>query len=532
MSVRRHVVRVVAANAVLGGLLVVGASPAYADEDSVRVRSTNGFSAGGSPGSVTVEVRKRSEGCVRVRTALGLQLDGLRADQVRMEVEADGGRAPVGVTGTDGSVGSGFVSPRRPVLCEGKKVQVRYRISFQAGAPAGRVAVFAQVSTAQGESFGQDATTSRVGGRLASSPGPAPTVTRSPVTSPSPSPTEEATREPTEALVTPTGAGLVPVAAEQPSAAPTSGSLSPILYFGVALVVLGLGLIVLLIRRSRADRRERADQAIPSGRPDGIGQPGHQRPPAAGPGPVPQPPRARENVYRSGGGSPAGRPAGGAPAASGGVYGRPAGQPAPPPPASPAGHVYGAPAARPTGHVYGAPPARPTGNVYGAPSAPAVPPSGPDPRSAGGSAAVPAVPPSGPDPRLAGGSAAVPAVPPSGPDPRLAGGSAAVPAVPPSGPDPRLAGPTAAAPGRPPQATPPPVPQATPPPAPAPSPPVSAAGGGADPSSAGPTTPATGSPAGDAPSSPPTAPGPQTAPERTSTQAGGDSTAVMPQPPQ
>ncbi|MER7168402.1 hypothetical protein ABT336_20335 [Micromonospora sp. NPDC000207] len=516
MSVRRHVVRVVAASAVLGGLLVVGASPAYADEDSVRVRSTNGFSAGGSPGSVTVEVRKRSEGCVRVRTALGLQLDGLRADQVRMEVDADGGRAPVGVTGTDGSVGSGFVAPKRPVLCEGKKVQVRYRISFEAGAPAGRVAVFAQVSTAQGESFGQDATTSRVGGRLASSPGPAPTVTRSPVTSPSPS--AEATREPTEAPVTTAGAGLVPVAAEQPSAAPTSGSLSPILYFGVALVVLGLGLIVLLIRRSRADRRdrrERAAQVDPPGRPDGIGQPGHQRPSVAGPGPGPQPPRVGETVYRSGGGSPAGRPAGGAPAASGGVYGRPAGQPAPPP-APPAGHVYGAPAARPTGNVYGAPPARPTGNVYGAPSAPAVPPSGPDARAAG---------------------------------------AAAVPAVPPSGPDPRAVGPTAADPGRPPQATPPPVPQAPPPQAPPPQapppqanppqapppqanppqatpPPVSAAGGGADPSPAGPTTPGTGSPAGDPPASPPTGPGPQAASERTSTQAGGDSTSVMPQPPQ
>ncbi|MFI9527772.1 hypothetical protein [Micromonospora rosaria] len=378
MSVRRHVARLVTTSAVLGGLLTVGAAPAVADEDSVRVRSTNSFSAGGSPGAVTVEVRKRSEGCVRVRTVLGLRLDGLRADQVRVEVDAGGRWAPVGVSGGGGAVGTPAVDPARPVVCEGKGVRVRYRLSFEAGTPAGRLAVIGQVTTGQGGAFGQEATVARVGGRLAGSPTPTRTPSRSPSPSPSatPSPTEAATTE--AAPVVAAQPTMAAVAAEQRAAAAPSGLGSPILYFGVAMVVLGLGLILLLIRRSRADRKSTgAAGEHPVLPPDGAA--------------IPQPRNPGGTTYRSGGPPPAGS----GPVAPAGGYARP--------PAPPSGGLYGSPAPRPAGNVYGAPPgaagpSAPTGDAH---------PAGPAGGAPGAGASVPPARPGG-TPDAAAGTSGVP----------------------------------------------------------------------------------------------------------------------------
>ncbi|MFY1700551.1 hypothetical protein ACN28G_02170 [Micromonospora sp. WMMA1923] len=361
MSVRRHVVRLVTTSAVLGGLVAVGAAPAFADDDSVRVRSSDGFSAGGSPGAVTVEVRKRSEGCAQVRTVLGLRLDGLRADQVRVQADAGGRWGPVGVSGGDGAVGTATVVPARPVVCEGRSARVRYRISFTAGAPAGRLTVVAQVVTAQGRSIGQDATTSRVGGRLAAVATPSPTPSKSKKPSPTPSPSAVATTEAAAPPAAPAAApALATVAAGSGSlaAAPSSG-MSPVLLFGVAMVVLGLGLIILLVRRSRADRRstEPAEET------------------SVGPA-FPLPGKPGGTTY--GAGAPV--PPGGSPPAAGGVYGRQ--QPSQPTPSG--GTVYGAPTPRPAGNVYGAPPAPATGPAPSTPPSAATPSSAATPPSASG----------------------------------------------------------------------------------------------------------------------------------------------------
>ncbi|MGQ5260218.1 hypothetical protein ACTWLT_05620 [Micromonospora sp. ZYX-F-536] len=308
MTVRRRAARLAAVCGLVGGLVLLGASPALADDDSVRVGSASSFTAGGSAQGVNVAVRKRSDGCVLLRTALGLRLEGLQPDQVTVQVNAGGTWFPVPVTGGDGSVATAQTSPAKPTLCKGKGITVRYRVSFAAGAPGGRLAVVGAAASAAGQELGRGSDAARVvGGRVSASPTPTPSK------KPSPTPSEAA---PVEA-VNPAALG-VSGAPDTTAAAAESGGGSPVMFFGIAMVAVGLLLIVLLFRRSRQDR-------TPT---DGT------------PGPLPGNPGG--TTYRSGGGSPA------VPGQTGGVYGQ---QPQP--------DLYGTvPAPRPaTGGVYGARPA-------------------------------------------------------------------------------------------------------------------------------------------------------------------------------
>ncbi|WFE64070.1 hypothetical protein [Micromonospora sp. WMMD714] len=346
MSGRRQAVRLLTVGALLGGLVAVGAPPAYADSDRVRVRASGGFSAGGPPGGVSIEVRKRSGGCVVLRTALGLSLDGITAEQVRVEVNVGGGWSAVPVSGGGGVVRGSRTPSADPTLCKGKSSVVRYRVAFLAGAPAGRLGVVGEATTAAGRLIGRGADTSRVGGRAAGTPTPTPSST--PTRKPTPTPvatTPASTMEPgaTQAvLAAPPSTGR--------AAAETSGG-SMIMFAGIALVVLGAGLIALLIFRSRADRAG-AD-------------PGRAADPGDFPA-VPQPRNPVPTTYRSGGAVPVPPP----PPPSGQVYG---GQ-------QPAGQVYGGQQSpSPAGQVYGGqpPPSAPTrtGGLYGAPGTyPAVTP--------------------------------------------------------------------------------------------------------------------------------------------------------------
>ncbi|MCX4474217.1 hypothetical protein OOK41_28575 [Micromonospora sp. NBC_01655] len=321
MAVRRQATRLATVCVMLGGLVAVGATPALADGDSVRVRSTDSFRPGGSPGAVNVEVRKRTEGCVLVRTGLGLRLDGLAGDHAAVQVAMAGRWWPVSVSGGGGAVTASQVTPANPTLCKGKSLTVRYRVAFRAGTPGGRLELAGAATNAVGRALGRDATTARVVGEK-KSPSPSPTPTRKPSPRPTVAPAEAVDADgPTLAAVAGRAGSATPVAAEE-----NSGGLSVFMLFGVGLVVVGIGLIVLLVRRSRADK-EPAD------------------PPGAYP-PVPVPRNPGGTTYRSGGGAAA-------------------------PPAPPAGGVYGRPAAPPSGGVYGARPGPPAagpvsgGGVYG-----------------------------------------------------------------------------------------------------------------------------------------------------------------------
>ncbi|MFI6821675.1 hypothetical protein ACIBJE_12085 [Micromonospora sp. NPDC050187] len=389
MTVRRRAARLAVVCALLGGVVAVGATPALADDDSVRARVSSSFTAGGSAGSVSVEVRKRSGGCVLLRTGLRLRLEGVRADQVEVHVSAGGQWWPVPVSG-GGLLVTERTSPVNPTLCKGKSITVRYRVAFLPGAPAGKLTVAGEATTAGGQMIGRGADTSQVrAGRNAT---PSPKPTKSPTPSPTPSPvetgppTEDPTAESTLAAVS-GGGGR---AADESG---SGGGFSPVMVLGGALVAVGLGLIFLLFRRSRADRRDvggSASTPLP-GNPGGTtyrsgGQPGPAT--AAGAGYFGGPPTA--TGYPGGAAhldDPTGYPVPPAGPTRGTVYpASPRGTEQPPSgtvyPASPrgteqppSGTVY---PASPPGQWYG-----PAGPVYPAPRS-GQPGTSPPPESTGG----------------------------------------------------------------------------------------------------------------------------------------------------
>ncbi|MET8356433.1 hypothetical protein [Micromonospora sp. NPDC005171] len=347
MTVRRRVARLAAVCGLAGGLVMLGASPALADEDSVRVGAASSFAAGGSAQGVNVAVRKRTDGCVLLRTALGFSLQGLQPNQVAVQVNAGGRWFPVAVTGGAGHVSTAQTSPLKPTLCKGKAITVRYRVAFAAGAPGGRLVVTGAGISAAGQTLGRATDAARLtGGRVT----PSPTPSQSKKPTPTPSPTEVAT---VDDAVNPAALGGVSGAPNTTAtAAESSGGGSPVMYFGIVLVAVGLLLIVLLFRRSRQDRKPSDDApgALPGnpggttyraggGLPAAPGRPGQvygQQPPVDGWGaPVPAPRPATGGVYGARPETPAPTPEATQP-----MPGRPDGRPLPgDPPTDGGGHT-------------------------------------------------------------------------------------------------------------------------------------------------------------------------------------------------
>ncbi|MEU7589023.1 hypothetical protein AB0A95_22360 [Micromonospora sp. NPDC049230] len=305
MTVRRRAARLAAVCGLVGGLVMLGASPALADEDSVRVGAASSFAAGGSAQAVNVAVRKRTDGCVLLRTVLFLNLEELQPHQLKVEVNAGGRWNQVAVTGGGGAVGTAQTSPSRPTLCKGKSITVRYRVTFGAGAPGGRLAVTGVAVSAAGQEVGRGSDAARVtGARVTPSPTPSRKAT------PTPSPTDVAT---VDDAATPAALGGESVAPDTSAAAAASSGTSPVMIFGVVMVAIGLLLIVLLFRRSRQDRKpsDEPPATLPAnpggttyraagGPPAAPGRPGQvygQQPPTPGWGAVPSPRPAAGGVY-------------------------------------------------------------------------------------------------------------------------------------------------------------------------------------------------------------------------------------------
>lgn len=308
MTVRRRAAQLAAVCGLVGGLVMLGASPALADDDSVRVGAASSFAAGGSPQGVNVAVRKRTDGCVLLRTALGLRLEGLQPDQVKVEVNAGGRWFPVGVSGGGGTVATAQTSPAKPTLCKGKSITVRYRVAFAAGVPGGQLVVSGAGVSATGQGLGRGSDTAKVTGARVT---PSPTPSKKPTPTPTPTPSEVVA---VDEAVNPAAPDGVPSAPNTTAtAAESSGGGSMVMFFGIALVAIGLLLIVLLVRRSRQDRKpsDQSSDALPGnpggttyraggGSPAAPGLPGQvygQQPPAAGWGAVPSPRPATGGVY-------------------------------------------------------------------------------------------------------------------------------------------------------------------------------------------------------------------------------------------
>ncbi|WP_148086416.1 hypothetical protein [Micromonospora sp. HM5-17] len=260
MSVRRGVTWFGILCALAGVAPLVTAAPAAAVGETVRVDAPSGFTAGGSPGAVTVKASMRRGDCVSVRTRVGLQLPGLTPSLVRMQVAADGAWRPVPVaTGGDGFVVSARTAPRKPELCAGKSVASRYRVFLLAGAPPGRVTVLGEAYTAGGRLLGQDIETARMTGQTGTIPLPTRSATPTPTPTPTPEETEavEATEE--------TGEPTADVAAALPTGAAAAGDSgggfgigTMVMLVGLVMVGIGIALLVVLIRRGRTEPAEPA----------------------------------------------------------------------------------------------------------------------------------------------------------------------------------------------------------------------------------------------------------------------------------
>ena len=251
MLVRRGTARLATVCTLLAGLVLAGAAPALADDDdSVRLGAPGSFTAGGSAGSITVTVTKRSKGCVSVQTALSIQLEGLSPDDVNLMVSAEGGQwRPLSVDGGGDGVTSSRVAPEKPQLCDRKSVSVRYRLAFAAGAPAGRVTLVGEAYDADGELIERADDTSRVNGAKGT-----PTSRTS----------ESATPQPEESTVAPEIESTEVAVVVPPTAAPGLGAGagngsgggigSMVMVVGVGMVAIGIALLVLLLRRARGGR--------------------------------------------------------------------------------------------------------------------------------------------------------------------------------------------------------------------------------------------------------------------------------------
>lgn len=275
MAVWCSTVRLAAVCVGAGTLLALAVSPAQAAEDTVRVSAAGKFRAGDSAEEVVVEVRKRTEGCVQLQAALTLYLEGLRADQVRVQVDAGGRWLPVELSAGRGGVATAAASPENPQLCKGKRVKLRYEVAFAADTVDGQLTVVGEAVRPDGQVIGRDSDAAKV---IGGSPAAAPTPSATPV------PTVAATEAATAAASTAVDAVTDPGGdADSATPARSSGG-SGFLYAGLAMVAVGVVLIVLLVRRFREDR------SVPAGgsqRPAGFGYYG--TPPVSG-GPAATPP--------------------------------------------------------------------------------------------------------------------------------------------------------------------------------------------------------------------------------------------------
>nr|MDT0659212.1 hypothetical protein [Micromonospora sp. DSM 115978] len=253
MGTRRMVsALVLLAGPVLAGALAgatVGAAPAAAQEDTVRLKVSGTFNAGGRAGSATVSVVKRSPGCVAVRTELAVGLPGLTPEQVLIQVGGgDRVRTLAVRSGGDGLVVSERIAPERPELCQRRSVTVRYRVTFLATAPAGRAAFVAQAYAAGGATLGADTDTARVSSRNGpASPTPSATPTPTPSSTPTPAPAGSAPPTATAGAAPSVVAGAV----DADSGGGGFGLTTVAMGLGVGLVGIGAALLVLLVRRGR-----------------------------------------------------------------------------------------------------------------------------------------------------------------------------------------------------------------------------------------------------------------------------------------
>jgi hypothetical protein len=213
------------------------AAPVAAAEGvTVQITQLPGeFVAGGPPAPVTVVASRSRGGCIKLRWSLALRVDEARPDRVRVDRIEQDGPFPVDteVTGNAARVTDQRLDPG--TLCRNRTVTAQYEITFP-GDATGEVTLVAEAFSAGGELL--DRTTVTRGIRPAE-------------TSPTPEPAPGAAA----GAAAPAQSG----AASQGAADRVSDEgvvrIGPIgLAAGALMVLLGLGLLVRVRRRSRSLR--------------------------------------------------------------------------------------------------------------------------------------------------------------------------------------------------------------------------------------------------------------------------------------
>jgi hypothetical protein len=251
MQWQRAGARIATMAALVAGLVAVGAAPALAADDTVEVRLPSEFTAGDSPSTISVSIDKRTDGCTRVQTALGFGLPGLPADQVKVEVRREGEWRDVDVT----KAGNGLVvteqtRPEKSYLCERRDTSIRYRVAFLKEAPSGQVTIVAEAYASGGRLMNRD------------------TDTRTLINPDRPSPSASASAADAQQPPAPAATGpSVAAAAPAGQSADTDGSFfglgTLVMLFGLAMVGCGVALLVILLRRNRAEPDEPGGSGFP-----------------------------------------------------------------------------------------------------------------------------------------------------------------------------------------------------------------------------------------------------------------------------
>ncbi|MEJ3746009.1 hypothetical protein WEI85_44910 [Actinomycetes bacterium KLBMP 9797] len=143
--------------------------------------------AGGAPAALTVATNGSANGCTVTSRALAIRLDGLRADQVRVERLIAG--VPVTLAEdapSGGQVVATDVLADGKLICGTTETTGQYRVTFTDDAPNGAVLFEATAATAAGKPLGSGTATATVVGAVVLPPAALPPARVSPTTPPPP----------------------------------------------------------------------------------------------------------------------------------------------------------------------------------------------------------------------------------------------------------------------------------------------------------------------------------------------------------
>jgi hypothetical protein len=217
------------------------------------------FVAGGSAANLTVVVSKRTQGCIKVRWSMVLQVEGMSLDQVRVGRVEDNKAFDTQVTQANGGIRITDVQLDPGNLCPDSTVTALYQVAFLQGAADGRATFTPEAFTSDGQLIGRDTVTRDVvgqggqggqGAQQSAQPNPSAAVSASP-SGGAAQPTDQASAS---------GAPAAGGAAATISSTSTSGAQAPVqvgpvgLVVGALMVFLGVGLLIKVSKRARRNR--------------------------------------------------------------------------------------------------------------------------------------------------------------------------------------------------------------------------------------------------------------------------------------